>query len=183
MQCCWKKKNRYLMIALAVGLWLLAAAFLASLLIERIVSYDGSLFIYAPLSLLGYYGLFRLAFMVVIDQREFCFSEQGLTISYFGLWKTQYSWDDFSEIAICKLRYSQRFRWIHKVGIRFAVGYEPNGPQFAKEADEPWSTDAYEFRHWRTIITIEFSEERLAELRRFCPREVRDYRNLKDPVV
>lgn len=183
MQCCWKKKYRYQVIAVMSLFWLCSFFFWTKMFIESITSDNGYYIIFTPFFLFVYCLMFYFVFMFVIDQREYSVSSYGLTISYLGIIRHHYEWEEFSEIAICKLRYSKKFRWMHLVGIRFVVGPEINGPQYAKQADEPWSTDTYEFRHWRTIITIEFSEERLEELRQICPKEIADYRHLQDPTV
>lgn len=136
-----------------------------------------------PLLLLAtyYYLLFLLC--VFVEERKYQVSAEGIQISYPFRITHKYSWDDFSEIALCKVRYNSKYPQMHSVAIRCVVGKEKRGPQDAKQANEKWSTELYEVKHWKSVVTIEFSDQRFKEFFSLCPCIISDYRHLEDPIV
>ena len=116
-----------------------------------------------------------------ISARKYQIDSDGMTLRYpFGL-KRRYNWHEFSEIALCKVHYAAGSHK-HTQAIRCVVGDEKNGPQFASTSREHWSSEFYELIHFRTIISIYYSEERYMEFLEKCPCTIGDYRHLKDGV-
>lgn len=117
--------------------------------------------------------------LAIVSSRRYCASDQGLTVRYpFGFQK-HYHWEDFSEISLCKVHYASGTN-SHTLAIRCVVGKEDFGPGTAICAREDWSTQLYEVQHFRRIITIYHTPERLAEFETHCPCPIRDYRYLRD---
>lgn len=118
-------------------------------------------------------------FWAFISSRRYQLDQNGITIKYFlGIHKL-YLWSDISEIAICKIHYAAGSTK-HCVGIRCAIGIENCVPSDAKSAREEWSSRTYEILRARKIVTIYYTDERFAEFLKYCPLEIKDYRNLSD---
>ena len=114
-----------------------------------------------------------------VVSRRYQVAPFGITIYYpLGI-KTHFRWDQFSEIALCKIHYASASNK-HILAIRCVIGTEKHGPKQAVAAKEKWSTPEYEIIHHRQIISIYFTPDRIAEFHRFCPLPLADYRHLKD---
>ena len=95
--------------------------------------------------------------------------------------KIMYSWDEISEISICDVHNAAKGHSHEKV-IRVVIGYEKNGPTNYKCPRnfsgrlERWRGLMYSFLHYKKIILIEYSEERLNQIKEVCGKEIKDYR-------
>lgn len=118
-------------------------------------------------------------FAAYISARKYQISTDGLTIFYpFGI-EHHYDWNEFYEIALCKIHYAPGSSK-HILGIRCAVVSEQSVPKNAILAREWWSSMGYEFVHFKKLITIYYTDERFAEFEKHCPTTIKDYRHLKD---
>ena len=118
-------------------------------------------------------------FFAYVSARKYHVSIDGLTIFYpFGI-KHHFAWNEFCEIALCKIHYASGSSK-HILGIRCAVTSEQSVPKNAILAREWWSSMGYEFIHFRKLITIYYTDERFVEIKKFCPVTIKDYRHLKD---
>ena len=119
------------------------------------------------------------AMAVSVSSRKYCIDENGLILSYpFGRVKV-FCWSDISEVGICKVHYAARSD-AHKVAIRCAIGIEEEGPSHAKTARESWQSLAYEVIHHKSVVSIYYTDERLAEFEKVCPVPIKDYTYLKE---
>ena len=117
--------------------------------------------------------------MVFVSTRKYCVGETGLIISYpLGI-TSVFRWDEISEVALCKVHYAAGCD-AHKVAIRCSIGSEDSGPSKAKFARESWQSVTYEVFHYKSIVSIYFTPERLAEFENFYPHHIKDYRHLKE---
>lgn len=124
-------------------------------------------------------GLFLL--VIAAHERKYQVDEHGLTIGYpFGIQRF-FAWSDIDSITICKVHYIKKGPLQYKTAIRFAIEKEKAGPEQATQADEVWSNEMYEIKHWEKVITIEFSEERLDEVIKSNAPQILDYRHLPNP--
>ena len=120
--------------------------------------------------------LLRTAF-VCARRYELC--ETGITVFYpLGIHKF-YFWQEFTEIAICKIHYASATTE-HRVAIRCVIGEEKRGPKKAVVGKEWWSTMEYEVIHFERIISIYKTDDRIAEFHKLCPHPIKDYRYLED---
>lgn len=115
----------------------------------------------------------------ILSVRKYEISRDGLTLRYpFGISK-HYRWEEFGEVALCKVHYAAASNK-HILAIRCAVGDEKRGPKKATVAKGNWSTIEYEAFHFGKIITIYYTDERYEEFQEKCPLEIGDYRYLSD---
>lgn len=122
------------------------------------------------------YFLLRAAFVCA---RRYELHDNGITLYYpLGICKS-YLWNEFTEIAICKIHYASGTTK-HIEAIRCVVGREKHGPRQAIVAKEWWSRMEYEVVHFKRIISIYKTDSRLAEFHKLCPHPIGDYRHLED---
>lgn len=115
----------------------------------------------------------------ILTLRKYRIDSDGLTLQYpFGILK-HYKWEEFSEIALCKVHYASKVV-SYKLAIRCVVGEEKRGPKRAVVAKEWWSRIDYEAWHFGKIITIYHTDERYEEFLSLCPFPIGDYRYLED---
>ena len=123
-------------------------------------------------------GLFIFP-VLYVSSRKYTIDAHGMTIYYpFGILRS-YSWDEFGEIAVCKVHYAPRGN-NHILAIRCHIGQEENGPKRAKNAREPWQSQDYELRNHKRVISVFYTPERHAEFQRLCPLPIQDYRRLRE---
>lgn len=113
---------------------------------------------------------------VFVTDRKYAVGSDGLKIQYPWGFCVQHSWEEFSEIGICKVRYTTRGTFHYDVVLRFVIGHEENGPS---KGYGKWATDGYVIRHFRKIVTVDFTEARYQEIKMFCPLEIVDYRGIR----
>lgn len=102
-----------------------------------------------------------------------------MTLYYpFGIIR-YHSWDDFKEIALCKVHYASASNK-HVLAIRCALVDEKHGPRHAVVAKERWTKIEYEVLYFGKIITIYYTDDRYAEFVSVCPVSVNDYQHLED---
>lgn len=144
-----------------------------------------ALFIYAikhgitPLLACLYFVICVLvSFETYVITRQYAVSKQGLTIRYaFGRTR-EYRWDEFEQVALCKVHFNRR-SGVHRVVIRCTKLLEAQGPRNTEIANEKWSSELYEVRNWQDVISIEYTEERYQEFAAVYPYLIEDYRFLK----
>lgn len=123
-----------------------------------------------------------LCFLTWVDayilSRKYSVDQTGITVSYPFGYTMKYEWDKFVQIAVCRVHMKARSHK-EKTAIRFTTSTESNGPHNAKYANEKWSSELYEILHWKSVLSIEYSEERYKEIASNCPNPILDYRYLK----
>lgn len=128
---------------------------------------------------ISYLGICFLTWVdAYVLSRKYCVDPTGITIRYPFGYTMKYEWDQFVQVAICRIHMKTRSRK-EKLAIRFTTCTESNGPHNAKYANEKWSSELYEVLHWKRVFSVEYSEERYKELVQNCPNEIFDYRHLK----
>ena len=119
------------------------------------------------------------ALAAMLSSRQYKVDANGMTVRYpFGIIR-RYRWDDFKEIALCKVHYASASNK-HFLAIRCALVDEKQGPKHAVVAKERWSKIEYEILHFGKIITIYYTEDRYAEFTAVCPVPINDYQHLED---
>ena len=113
----------------------------------------------------------------ILTLRKYRIDSDGLTLQYpFGILK-HYKWEDFSEIAVCKVHFASKVVK-YNLAIRCVVGEEKRGPKRAIIANERWTRVEYEAWHFGKIITIFHTDERYEEFAAAYPYEIKDYQHL-----
>ena len=112
-----------------------------------------------------------------MDSRKYSVTEDGVVLQYFGKIKTLYSWDSVRTIEISKINYTTRSAPVsYQTVLRLVTFDEKNGP---RKGYGFWATAPYTMFHWRSIITISYTEDRYQEFLDVCPEKVVDYRYIK----
>ena len=114
---------------------------------------------------------------LIVQNQKYAVSEHGITIRGIGSRSTLYPWESFRDIGICKVHYTSRLPYEYDIVIRLSRMEEPRGPRTGSYG--PWATEFYELLHFRKIILITFTQERLAQLAAVYPDEIADYRSIR----
>lgn len=135
----------------------------------------------------GYLPLVHLSIMLVacyglfaswVSERKYEITSEGVYIKFPLKAKQFHPWSEFSEIALCKVHFAPQ-RDVHTVAIRCVIGREKAGPKHARVANEKWAFVSYEYRNYKQIISIYYTEERYEEFQALCPLPIKDYRHLR----
>ena len=163
---------------IAPGIILVGALGIAGIVKNATVAENPTQYVLVT-SVLFAFVYFIPACIAYISSRQYRIDRNGITLQYpFGITK-QYDWENISEISLCKVHYATSSN-AHILAIRCVIGPEDLGPSKAVTSREPWSTIRYELLHFRSIVTIYYSDERYKEFCEFCPHCIADYRRLKD---
>ena len=103
--------------------------------------------------------------------REYDLNERGIEIRYLKRKVILYPWQSITKICVWKHNSSGMY---HEY-IWCAVG---NPKRWYPQLRNPNSL--YEMLHWRTIISVEFSQERLDAFKQYFHGTVQDYRRVND---
>jgi len=98
---------------------------------------------------------------------EFSFSIGGVSVKYPMEPQRYYGWNEFQQVCIC---YHSRGTEVNGYPILCLV---KKGQK--KNALGRWKT--LSIFHYRSILCLDYSEELLDAVRRFCPYEIPDLRN------
>ena len=164
---------------------------------ERLIGAIATLFICSVLYSLGFYFLITeedptvhsislllvllgLAFTtwgILYDMfmsREFYINEQGITIRYwFG--KTHfYPWENISQICLCVIHQGKVESVKDEVIWCTAGPIRKGPPNMARR----WNEAEYGFLHFRSVLTFEFTQERLSTFEKYSNQDIPDYRKV-----
>ncbi len=114
---------------------------------------------------------------LMVRSRKFAFSEKGMTVYGIGSGSRFYQWQSFRDIGICKVHYTSRLPYEYDIVLRFSLRDERRGPQSGVWGF--WTTELYELIHFKTIIRLSFTQERLDRLRIVCPTDISDHRSIR----
>ena len=67
-----------------------------------------------------------LGLYIIWENRKYQLSQDGITVAYFEKYPKTFSWNDISEVAVCKVHYDPKGGW--ETVIRVAVWTEYGGP-------------------------------------------------------
>lgn len=104
-------------------------------------------------------------------------SEHGITIWSIGSRSILYPWESFRDVGICKVHCTSRLPYEYDVVIRLSRMEEPRGPRTGTYG--VWATELYELLHFRKIIQITFTQERLTQPAAVYPGDIADYRAIR----
>lgn len=108
--------------------------------------------------------------------RKYMVDISGLCVQHTTSKKQFYSWEQISQVCLCDIHKganegaNEQFK---DTVIWCTVGSIKWGPPDAKRR---WNNPHYGIRYFRSVVTIEFSEERLSEFERFYGGVIEDYR-------
>jgi len=98
---------------------------------------------------------------------EFTFSIGGVSVKYPMEPQRYYGWNEFQQVCVC---YHSRGTEMHGYPILCLVKKGQKKNTFGR-----WKT--LSILHYRNILCLDYSEELLEAVRRFCPYEIPDLRD------
>ena len=123
-------------------------------------------------------GFFLLSFLCYAAYgREYSVSESGIAIFYFRRFKVEHPWSQIGQISVCDINYAAKADNVFDIVIRVVVGEEKDGPA-SNLASIPygrhikWRQMEYNMMHFKTIINIEYTRERLEEIQTASKKSV-----------
>ena len=125
--------------------------------------------------LLLVFGVIVLLDGVLFDvyfTREYELTEQGILIRYAKSITKLYRWENISQICICSIHRSANGATWDEV-LWCTIGKIKKGPPHPSRS---WNSTEYSLLHFRTVLTMEYTPERLDEFRKFYIDEIADYR-------
>lgn len=117
---------------------------------------------------INFYGIFRF----LILNRGYELNGQGISIQYTKRKKAFYSWDEITQVCICEIHRSANGA-TSDVVIWCTAGTIINGPP---DPARRWNSSEYELSHFRSVLTMEYSPDRLVEFKKFVRGNISDYR-------
>ncbi len=109
--------------------------------------------------------------------REYKLCDQGITIQYLGKYRRFYPWESIRNICVCTLFRNSDLQ-PGKLAIWCTAGKLRFEPPKGNANRTAWNSDDYIARHLRSILTMDYSPERLEEFEKYSKREIPDYREL-----
>lgn len=169
-KCYFSKKHRIERIIHIVAM-LLYSVILWGISIIPAISTPRSLGLAAILACLGWaiflYGIFFNLYM----SREYALSEDGITIRYAKRKSVFYPWADVGQICVCTI-HQGKIESIKDDVIWCTVGKikkePPNLPHI-------WNVAETGMIHFRDVLTMEYTPERLADFQKYSNRDIPDY--------
>lgn len=104
--------------------------------------------------------------------RKYMVDSTGLYVQHTHRNKQFYPWNQMLEICLCDIHRGSHEQ-IKDTVIWCTISTIKGGPPDTKRR---WNSPYYGIRYFRSVITIEFSEERLSEFKRFYSGSIADYR-------
>lgn len=98
---------------------------------------------------------------------EFSFGGEGVWVKYPLEKKLFYPWEEFQEVCVC---YTSRATDMNGYPIICLVRKGEKKDHFGR-----WKTGSA--LHYRKLLCLDYSDEQLQEMKRFCPYEVYDLRD------
>lgn len=98
---------------------------------------------------------------------EFSFGGEGVWVKYPLEKKLFYPWEEFQEVCVC---YTSRATDMNGYPIICLVRKGEKKDHFGR-----WKTGSA--LHYRKLLCLDYSDEQLQEMKRFCPYEVYDFRD------
>ena len=104
--------------------------------------------------------------------RKYKVDSMGLYVQHTRNNKQFYSWHQMQEVCLCNIHQGSH-EGIYDTVIWCVVGtIKEDPPNIKRHRNNPY----YGIRHFRSLITIEYSEERFSEFKRFYGGSNSDYR-------
>lgn len=124
--------------------------------------------------MIGIMAIVNFVLFDILYFREYDVSEYGITIRYFGRKEVLHRWDKVTQICRCIIHRSGTGATQDDV-IWITFGQIKNGPPHEKYR---WRTISYGLRHFRTVLTLEYTPERLNEIKNYTTLDISDYRHI-----
>ena len=122
--------------------------------------------------LLGVGSFFGIGISASYLYGEYTLDSDGITVWYFNRFRFFYPWSSITQICLCTIN-KHRHEYVHYDVIWCTVGEIRGGPlKLARR----WNESEYRCIRSRSVVTIEYTPERLAEFKQYVDRYIPDYR-------
>ena len=115
-------------------------------------------------------------FLFVVQARRYRLSPDGILIRYPGGRTAEYAWKDAKSVILTDVCPSRDERDIDVV-LRISFEDEPDLPIHTRFSSGKWRYAHHYIRHFQSVILIEYTPERMAEIKRLCGQEIIDLRS------
>lgn len=123
-------------------------------------------------------GILLLFYGLTLDlhiSREYEITEQGILIRYWKRHTRFYPWDRIEQVCLCSIhRGGNGVTWDEVIWC--TAGKIKKGPPHPSRR---WNWTEYELRYFSSVLTMEYSPERLAEFEKYAPCHIEDYRSMR----
>ena len=122
-------------------------------------------------------GLLILLYGILFDlfmSREYELSENGIYIRYAKMKTVFFPWTCISQICICVI-HQGKVEGVKDDVIWCTVGKIKKGPP---NMARRWNEAEYGFIHFHSVLTMEYTPERLADFKKYSNRDIPDYRDV-----
>lgn len=126
--------------------------------------------------LVGFFMGIECSLQYRLLSRKYVVDGNGLYVQHTRSQKQFYTWNQISQVCLCDIHKGSNEganKQIKDTVIWCTVGTIKGEPPDAKRR---WNNSHYGIRYFYSVITIEFSEERLSEFERFYGGIISDYR-------
>lgn len=127
--------------------------------------------------ILIFLGVFFALYGILFDlymSREYSLNEDGILIRYAKRKSVFFPWSRIDQICICVI-HQGKIEGVKDDVIWCAVGKIKNGPP---NMARRWNEAEYGFIHFRSVLTMEYTPERLADFKKYSNRDIPDYRDI-----
>lgn len=127
--------------------------------------------------ILIFLGIFFMLYGILYDlymSREYELSENGITIRYAKRKTVFFPWKCISQICICRI-HQGKVESVRDDVIWCTVGKIKKGPS---NMARRWNEAEYGFIHFHSVLTMEYTPERLADFKKYSNRDIPDYRDV-----
>lgn len=106
---------------------------------------------------------------------EYALSSEGITLLYAKKYRLFFPWSSITQICLCTIHKTKgAYKKDHVIWC--TVGKIKGGPP---NLAPRWNEFEYGFIRFRSVLTMEYTDERLAEFKKYTNREIPDYREMK----
>lgn len=123
-------------------------------------------------ALIGIVSFVLLGIAVLYMYGGYTLDSDGITVSYLNRVRFFYPWSSITQICLCTINLN-RHEYVHYDVIWCTVGKIRGGPP---KLGWLWNETEYRCIRSRSVVTIEYTPERLAEFQQYVDRYIPDYR-------
>lgn len=156
-------------------IWLCLALYL---FVQGISLIDDAITMSLILFFLGFvFGSIAFVLWAILS-REFIIDEKGIHIRYLSKIQLHYPWDKITNVYVCDVNHAPKDARNFDLVIRIVIGKEQHGPLSDIKSTtliykkEKWRTWGYWITKFTNIILVEYSKERLDEIRKLYGHEI-----------
>jgi len=123
--------------------------------------------------LIGFAILLIGLVLYIITYRYYQIDADGVYVQYAKKWTVFYPWEKVEQVCVCKLIRSTTTKDSYNEVIWLVLGPVRYAPP---DLHHRYDISGYATLNWKKILIIEYSLERLEELKKYYLSEIKDYR-------